>query len=83
MVEKNGFYTDITIGSYSENWRDQSDVLTLHCNAAKSLLDCLTQRLASPEFVPDCCTIFEEFTEHHSGYDYYFRRFNEDGNGKI
>ena len=46
-------------------------------------MDCVSQRLTSPEFVPDCCTIFEEFTEHHLGFDYYFRRFNEDGDGKI
>ena len=56
-----------TNGSFLENWRDKTDVLTLHPNAAKSLMDCISQRLAYAQNVPDCCVIFEDFTEHHMG----------------
>ena len=72
-----------TNGSFLENWRDKTDVLTLHPNAAKSLMDCISQRLAYPEYVPDCCITFEDLTEHYLGFDYYFRCFNEEEDGKI
>ena len=77
VVKNYGFYTKITIGSFLENWRDKINVLTPHPNAAKSLMDCISQRLTYPQYVTDCCLIFEHFTEHHIRFDYYYRRFNE------
>ena len=76
------FYEDYD-GSFLENWRNKSVVSTLHQNATKSLMDCVGQLLAYPEYVLDCCVILEDSSEHHIGFDYYFRCFNEDGDWKI